>query len=154
MLKKLPFACLLVLFVMTTFAWSAERGSKDEAKAVVEKCMKFIKENGKDKALAEINNPKGMFVDKDIYIFAYDFQGEVLAHGANQKLIGKNLIDMKDPDGVYVIKGLIEEAKKGEGWFKYKWTHPQTKKVEGKEAFVKKVDDTMWIGAGIYREVN
>ncbi|HEX9047570.1 MAG TPA: histidine kinase, partial [Verrucomicrobiae bacterium] len=75
MLKKISFACLFVLVVMATCAWSAERGSKDEAKAVVEKCVKYIKENGKEKAFTEINNPKGMFVDKDIYIFAYDFQG-------------------------------------------------------------------------------
>lgn len=154
MKKMLSYVCLLAILVLTSVAWGAERGTKDEAVAVVEKCANYIKENGKEKALAEINNPKGMFVNKDLYIFAYDFQGEVLAHGANQKLIGKNLIEMKDPDGVYVIKGLIEEAKKGEGWFKYKWTHPQTKKVEGKEAFVKKIDDTLWIGSGIYREIN
>ena len=61
---------------------------------------------------------------------------------------------MKDPDGVFVIKGLINEANKGEGWFKYKWTHPQTKKAEGKDAFVKKVDDTLWIGCGVYRDAN
>lgn len=154
MKKIVSIVCLLSLVALTTLAWGAERGTKDEAKALVEKCAAYIKEQGKEKALSEINNPKGMFVDKDLYIFAYDFQGEVLAHGANQKLIGKNLMDMKDPDGLYVIRGLIDEAKKGEGWFKYKWTHPQTKKVEGKEAFVKKIDDTLWIGSGIYRELN
>ncbi|TWJ33451.1 cache domain-containing protein [Geobacter argillaceus] len=154
MKKLLSIVCLLAFGVLTTAVWGDERGSKDEAKVLVEKCVAYIKEQGKDKAFAEINNPKGGFVNKDLYIFAYDFQGEVLAHGANQKLIGKNLIDMKDPDGVFVIKGLIEQASKGEGWFKYKWTHPQTKKVEGKDAFVKKVDDTLWIGSGVYREVN
>lgn len=152
--KLLSVVCLFVTIALTTAAWGAERGTKDEAKALVEKCAAYIKEQGKEKAFAEINNPKGMFTNKDLYIFAYDFQGEVLAHGANQKLIGKNLIEMKDPDGVLVIKGLIDEANKGEGWFKYKWTHPQTKKVEGKEAFVKKIDDTLWIGSGIYREIN
>lgn len=154
MKRFLPFACLLSLLCMITAAWAVERGSKDEAKALVEKCAQYIKEQGKEKAFAEINNPKGMFANKDLYIFAYDFQGEVLAHGANQKLIAKNLIDMKDPDGVFVIKGLIDEANKGEGWFKYKWTHPQSKKVEGKDAFVKKIDDSLWIGCGIYRELN
>ncbi len=154
MKKMLSYVCLLTILTLNSVAWCAERGTKEEAQAVVEKCANYIKENGKEKTLAEINNPKGMFVNKDLYIFAYDFQGEVQAHGANQKLIGKNLIDMKDPDGIYVIRGLIEEAKKGEGWFKYKWTHPQTKKVEGKEAFVKKIDDTLWIGSGVYRETN
>lgn len=153
-MKVISTACLLAILTIGTVAWGAERGSKDEAKTLVEKCATYIKEQGKEKAFTEINNPKGMFVNKDLYIFAYDFQGEVLAHGANQKLIGKSLIDMKDPDGLFVIRGLIEEANKGEGWFKYKWTHPQTKKVEGKEAFVKKIDDTLWIGSGIYRELN
>lgn len=154
MKKLLSFACLLIFSTVATLAWGVERGTKEEAKTIVENCARFIKEQGKEKAFAEINNPKGQFTNKDLYIFAYDFQGEVLAHGANPKLIGKNLIEMKDPDGVFVIKGLIEQATKGEGWFKYKWTHPQTKKVEGKDAFVKKIDDTLWIGCGVYRDVN
>lgn len=154
MKKFITMILLVSLVIAASAAWGADRGTKEEAKALVEKCAAYIKEQGKEKAFAEINNPKGMFSNKDLYIFAYDFEGEVLAHGANQKLIGKNLIDMKDPDGVLVIKGLIAEAQKGEGWFKYKWTHPQTKKVEGKEAFVKKIDGTLWIGSGIYRELN
>lgn len=153
MKKLLSLFCLLSVMMVSAVAWGAERGTKEEAKAIVEKCASFIKEHGKEKAFAEINNPKGAFADKDLYIFAYDFEGEVVAHGANQKLIGKNLYDMQDPDGLFVIRGLIDQAKKGEGWFKYKWTHPQTKKVEGKDAFVKKVDDTLWIGCGTYRDI-
>ncbi len=135
---------------MASVAFGADKGTKEEAVALVTKCAQYIKENGREKAFAEISNPKGAFFVKDLYIFAYDFTGEVQAIGQNQKLVGKNLIGMQDPDGVYVIKGLIDTVKKGGGWFAYKWTNPATKAIGKKESYVIKIDDTLWIGAGVY----
>jgi cytochrome c len=74
----------------------------------------------------------------------------VLAHGANPKLIGKNLWDMQDADGKFLIQGLVETAKKGSGWYYYRWSNPITKKVEDKIAYVLKIDDSLWIGCGVY----
>jgi len=152
MLKKLLTltACVTALVVMTAAAWGGERGTKEEAKALVIKAQAYIKEHGKEAAFSEINNPKGVLVDRDLYIFAYDWSGTVVAHGANAKLIGKDLSEMKDPDGTYVIKGLMAEAAKGEGWFRFKWTHPQSKKVEQKEGYVVKIDNDHWMGCGFY----
>jgi methyl-accepting chemotaxis protein len=58
---------------------------------------------------------------------------------------------MQDADWKYVIKGLIDTVKKGGGWFEYKWSHPQTKKIDDKAAYVQKADDNVWIGCGVYR---
>lgn len=48
---------------------AAEFGTAAEAEAMVKKAVAFIKSQGKDKAFAEISNPKGKFIDRDLYIF-------------------------------------------------------------------------------------
>lgn len=129
-------------------------GTKAEAMAMVEKAAAWAKEQGKEKTLAEItragSEKKGEFIDRDLYLFAYDFNGVVLAHGANPKLIGKNLMEMQDADGKFMVKGMVETAKKGSGWYAYKWSNPITKKTEEKIAYVVKIDDRFWIGCGVY----
>jgi cytochrome c len=131
---------------------AAEKGSKVEAEAMVKKAVAYIKEVGKDKALAEFSNPKGKFIDRDLYVFVYDMNGKVLAHGFNQKMIGKVLIDMKDPDGKAFVKERIEIAKtKGKGWQDYKFTDPKDKKIDNKTAYIEKYED-MIVGCGAYKD--
>jgi signal transduction histidine kinase len=91
------------------------------------------------------------FVDRDLYIFAYDLSGKCVAHGANQKMIGIDLIGMKDPDGKEYVKERVEIAKmKGKGWQDYKFPNPVTKKIESKSAYIEKADDVI-IGCGAYK---
>ena len=134
-------------------AQAEERGNAAEASALVKKAVAYVKANGKDKAFAEFNNPKGQFVDRNLYIFVYDLKGTSLAigNGNNAKMVGKDRSDMRDADGTYIIKGLIAVANtKGSGWFDYKWPNPLTKAVEVKSSYVEKLDDIM-IGCGIYK---
>jgi len=119
---------------------------KHEAVSMVEKALAYIQANGKDKALAEFNKPQGKFVDRDLYIFAYDFNGVNKALVTKPALVGKNLIDMKDADGRYFIKDLIALASKGGGWYDYTWDD------KNKSSYVVKVDDTLWIGCGEYHQ--
>ena len=55
------------------------------------------------------------------YVFVYDVEGVNIAHGVNASLEGKNLYDFKDPNGVYLIRELIDAAKKGGGYVQYSW---------------------------------
>lgn len=57
---------------------------------MLDKAIAFYKSNGPKKAFAAFNNPKGQFVDKDLYIFAVDLNGKILAHGAIAGLLGLN----------------------------------------------------------------
>jgi cytochrome c len=125
--------------------------SKAEVVAFVDKAVDYAKKNGKGKALKEFMNKKGEFVKGELYIYAYDFKGTVIAHGGQPDLVGKNLIDMKDKNGVMVIQGLIKLAESGGGWLKYLWPNPlDNNKIEPKLGYAKKVDDTWWLGSGIY----
>jgi cytochrome c len=153
MKKRISALFVMLVMVLTCAALTSadQRGTKAEAKAMVEKALAFVKASGKEKSLAEFSTPKGRFVDKDIYIFAYDFNGRCIAHGSSSKLIGKDLIAMTDPDGKAMIKDMADLAKNGGGWYDYKWNDPLTKKMHAKSAYVKKADDTFWIGSGHYK---
>jgi cytochrome c len=130
-------------------ATAEERATIDQAKAMVKKARAYIKEVGPEKAYAEISNPKGRFVDREIYIYVYDKNLNNLAHGGNQKLIGKNLADLRDTDGVYLNKGLLDAALKGGGTFKFKFLNPANKTIEVKTGYAEMEGDVM-VGSGVY----
>jgi signal transduction histidine kinase len=151
-MKKALIGMMVCAFVacLTVSAWSV--GSPDEAKALVDKAIVFMKANGKEKAFAEFTNRKGQFTKGDLYIFVIDLNGMTFAHGGNEKLVGKNVIDLKDSDGKFFIKDVIEGAKaKGAGWSDYRWTNPETKTIEKKSTYFKKEGDLVF-GCGIYKE--
>jgi cytochrome c len=141
-MRKVTVCLVVAMAVIFGAVLVAQAASADEAKAMAEKAAVFFKANGKDKAIAEFNNPKGQFVKGDLYIVAHDFNGVVLAHGANAGLVGVNLLEQADPNnGKLFVKEEIEVAKtKGSGWVSYSWTNPATKKVQAKRAWVKRVE--------------
>ncbi len=125
--------------------------TKDDAVATVKKGIAFIKANGKDKGYAEVSNKEGQFIDRDLYLVVYGLDGTVRAHGANGKMVGKNLIDLKDVDGKPFVKERVELAQsKGTFWQDYKFTNPVTKKIEPKSMYCEKLDDAVVCG-GIYK---
>ena len=122
-----------------------------EAQAMVKKGVAFIKASGKDKGYAEISTKGGQFTDRDLYLTVYGLDGTVRAHGANEKMIGKNLIDLKDVDGKPFVKERIDLAtSKGTFWQDYKFTNPVSKKIEPKRAYCERLDDVAVCG-GIYK---
>lgn len=152
-MKKLFQAIVFGLFALTfnMAAVAADKGSAAEATALVKKAVAYMKANGKEKAFAEFSNPNGQFKDRDLYIAVNDMNGKMLAHGANPKLIDKNLIDLKDAEGKYFIKSFVDLAgSKGNGWVDYKWPNPVTKAIEQKSSYIEKVDDMVFI-CGIYK---
>ena len=149
MFKQITFG--LCALAIGTVVFAAEKGTAEEATAMVKKGVDYVKTHGKEKAFAEFSNPSGQFVKGDLYVMVYDMDGLNKAHGANPKLIGKNLLDIKDANGVYIVKSFIEVAKgKGKGWVDYKWPNNISKAVESKSTYVEKVDDVL-IGVGIYK---
>lgn len=153
-MKKLIATVIGVSFlvlIIGNISFAAQFGTAPEAEALVKKAIQLIKTDGKEKAFAEINNPQGKFVDRDLYIFVYDLNGKCVAHGFNKKMIGKDLFEMKDSDGKYFVKERVEIAKtKGKGWQDYKFTDPITKKIEPKTAYVERIEDLI-VGCGIYK---
>ena len=148
-LLRAPILALLSACALSAFANT--NATPDEATAMVKKGVAFIKANGKDKGHAEISNKTGAFVDRDLYLVVYGLDGVVRAHGANEKMIGKNLIDLKDVDGKAFVKERVELGQsKGTFWQDYKFTNPVSKKIEPKSMYCERLDDAVVCG-GIYK---
>jgi signal transduction histidine kinase len=129
----------------------AEHATKDEAVAMVKKGVAFIKANGAEKGYAEITDKKGRFTDRDLYLVVYGLDGVVHAHGANEKMVGRNLIDLKDIDGRPFVKERVDMAQKQPTfWQDYKFSDPVTKKIEPKQMYCERLDETVVCG-GVYR---
>ena len=148
--KKAVIAVVLCLFVAVS-VFAQQRGTPAEAKKMVEEAIAYIKANGQEKAFAEINNPRGKFVDRDLYITVIDMNGVCVARGFDPSLLGKNLIDSKDVDGKFFIRERIEVSKaKGSGWQDYKFTDPLTKNKELKTLYFEKYGNII-VGCGAYK---
>ena len=131
---------------------AASNANKDEALAMVKKGVAFIKANGVDKGYTSISDKAGPFTDRDLYLVVYGLDGKCLAHGANPKQIGRDLMDLTDVDGKYFVKERVALAKsKPAGfWQEYKFTNPVTKKVEPKVMYCEKLGETAVCG-GVYQ---
>jgi cytochrome c len=149
-LKAFLQAALLSLLMMSV-AHAADVGTPAEAEALVKKAVALIKAVGPEKAYEEFTNGK-TFKDRDLYIFVYDFNGKALAQGANPKLVGKELLNMKDADGRFIIQMQIAIAKeKGKGWTpEYKFINPVTQKIETKMTYVERAGDA-YVACGVYK---
>lgn len=142
----------LALGALALPAVAADKASPNEAVAMVKKAVALVKSEGKDKAFAAFADPANKdFHDRDLYLYVYDMNGVSLAHGTNPKMVGKNLLNMKDNEGKPMIQEMVKVAKeKGSGWVDYKWPNPVTKAVEAKSGYVERVDDFL-IGSGVYK---
>jgi signal transduction histidine kinase len=153
MVRALAAFTMVALLTVACSASASEYGTKDEAVAMVKRVQAMFAKDGPDATFTAVSDKSAAeFHDRDLYPFIYDMSGTCLAHGARPALIGKNLIDLKDQDGKYLIRELVEIAKgPGSGWIDYKWPNPLNNKIEDKSSYVEKMGDYL-VGVGVYRE--
>ncbi|MDO9325073.1 MAG: cache domain-containing protein [Methanoregula sp.] len=135
---------------VTTTVYQA--ATKEEMVAFVKEAITFARLNGKEKALAEFSNPKGSFFRGELYIYAYDYNGTTIAHPVNPEKIGVNRFNEKDAEGKLFIQDLRQTAYNGTGFSTYDYINPvDNNTVERKLSYAMSVDNTWWLGSGIYR---
>ncbi len=146
--------CTLLCLPALCVGLVAQDASPAETEALVKEAIAFAKTNGKDAAIKEITKAGGKFHRHggELYLFIYDLDGKVIAHGQGAGKIGVNQINAKDPDGVEFVKERIKLAKsKGKGWHDYQYVNPTTKKRQPKTSYIE-VWDNLIFGAGIYKK--
>jgi cytochrome c len=130
---------------------SAKHATAEQAVAMVEKGVAYIKSNGTEKGYAEITSKSSQFRDRDLYLVVYGLDGKVWAHGANPKMVGRVLIDLRDIDGKPFVQERVKLAETHKTfWQDYKFTNPVTRKVEPKRMYCERLDQTVVCG-GIYK---
>ncbi len=150
-LAFLAFAALIT--IASPASPAAEFGSKDEAVAMVKRVQAEFKKAGPAATFKDVSDKTvKQFHDRDLYPFIYDMSGKCVAHGARPALIGKNLIDLKDQDGKFLIREMVTMAKgPGSGWIDYKWPNPLNNKIEDKSSYIEKMGD-YFVGVGVYKQ--
>jgi signal transduction histidine kinase len=149
--KAAVLAAFALIALAGGSAWAADRATAKEAEAMVKKAVAYIKANGKDKGYTEITNKSSAFHDRDLYVYVTRLDGINLAHGTNEKMVGKDTSEFKDLDGKEYVRERLELAKtKTSFWQDYKYSDPLTKKPEPKSAYCERLDDALVCG-GIYK---
>ena len=152
MRKSILILTVLGLIGVFAFATLSYASGKDDAKELVKKAAAYVKYQGKEKAITEISKPRGMFDKGELYVFAYDLQGVMVAHPKNPALIGKNLVAVPDNEGKMFRKEIVEKAKsKGSGWVDYVYLNPETDELEHKTTYLLKTGDII-LCCGAYKE--
>lgn len=149
-MKKTPLIAA-TLSALSFAAFAADNyATPKEAEEMVAKAVKAVNAS-RDAAFKEITGKDKKWVDRDLYPVVYGMDGKCLAHGQNEKQVGKDLIDIADADGKEFVKERVALAKsKGRFWQDYKFTDPVTKKVLPKSAYCEKTGE-MIVCAGIYK---
>ena len=141
--------CVTCILAFAGTAQAADRGTADDAVALVKKAVALYKSEGKAKALAAYLDPS--FQPKDLFVLVHDTKGVVVQHPKNPALNGKDNIAGKDADGKPFIADMVRIAQeKGSGWVDYKVINAQTKNPEQKSLYFERADDLI-IGAGIFK---
>jgi cytochrome c len=150
-LLALSFAASTALAADIPGEISCDKGENmPKVKALVAKAKAAVKAN-KEKALKEITDGSKDMKDGDFYVFVYK-GGTVEAHGFNAAMVGKDLTNVKDADGLQYVENIRRmAAEKGSGCFKYKFPNPaKGGQVENKISYIETLGNDEWIGVGTY----
>ncbi len=140
---------ILIGLALQQSALAAEPGPA-HAVALAEKGARFVKENGREEMAKRINGNDPMFRQGSLYLAMRDLNGITVAH-PTAALIGKNLLDVPDADGKLFRREMVAIANgAGKGWVHYKFTNPESFRVENKSTYVLRAGDVA-LEAGIYR---
>jgi hypothetical protein len=124
--------------------------NETELVSFVESAVAHVHEVGKGKAIKDFMDLNGSWVRGDVYIFAHDFNGTTLCLPYLPKEVGTNRLDIKNDQGIYINREMRSIALNGSGFYEYSWPNPISNQSESKISYVTKVDDTWWLGSGIY----
>ena len=130
---------------------------RDELRSYIELALTSIEhlygagrddEAAKEQAKAILSSMK---FGVDGYFFVYANDGLNIVHPRMPDLVGQNLWNMRDTNGTYVIRELIQRAREGGGFQRYLWPKPSTGRIERKLGYSVELPRWGWmLGTGIY----
>lgn len=148
-MKSFGLSLLLAGLMLAPVSFAQDKPA--DAIAMVDKGLAYMKKNGKDALIKEINAKNPEFVQGELYLYVRAVDGTVLAHPVNAKLVGKNMITLPDAEGKYFRKEIIDRAKsEGKGWVDYSYNNPVSKVIEKKSTYFVLNGDVI-LESGIYK---
>ena len=117
--------------------------TKPVAQALAEKAAAHLRAVGPDKAYKDFQDPKGGFLDGDLYVFVFSLDAQMMANGGFPRTVGRTIVNQYTR--AIVDKGVTD----GKGWVDYNWRNPCTNEMAQKSSYVIKVGDVV-VGVGAY----
>jgi methyl-accepting chemotaxis protein len=127
------------------------QGSADEARNLVDRAAELIRQKGLQAAAAIFRDPKGGFLDRDLYIFVTDRDARYHVHGAKPAMEGKLVHEVPGIDGDRFARESWA-ATTGNHWVEYTIINQTTGKVQPKASYVVAISDKLLVGCGIYTQ--
>ena len=124
---------------------------RERAIALVRRGIAHLRAQGPDKAFAEFSDPRGRFVEGDLYLAVLDMNCVVCANGGNPAIVGRDDSELADSDGKRFSAEFVQVAlTRGRGWVDYRWTNPRSGRIEPKSSYVEREGNYV-LACGIYR---
>ncbi len=107
-------------------------------------------------AIEKIKDEHGefRFADGKGYIWIHNLEGIMVMHPIKPSLDGRDLLDMRDVNGIYLFAAMNELVEaKGKGWVPYAWPKPGRQESSPKVSYVilvKKDGKNYVVGSGMY----
>lgn len=132
-------------------ALKLRRGTADEAYDFVQRGFSLVKRVGLSAATTQFNDPKGGFINRDLYIFVFDRQGNYKVFGSTPANVGKQVYDIRGLDGAHVLREGFGAADAGGGWIDYEVVNPVTDQVDLKTSYILPLGNDLLIGCGVFK---
>lgn len=150
MIKKLFVLVAIACIPLIQGAGAAERGTAEEAQALVARAIAAYDAEGRD-AFKRMTAPGTEFRERDLYVFVIGPDHRTVAHGGDANLVGADVTTNVDPDGKHFGREFVQQASATGRWVDYKIIDPQSGKVLPKSSWIV-LHDGYIFGAGIYKE--
>jgi len=131
-------------------AFKLRQGTADEAFALVQKAVALYQQVGQRALAAITTDAQHLYADKDMYVFAFNREGQYLAFGGNAEKLKVNLFNLPGLDGRQLVQDAFALPAEG-GWVDYSIINPVSQKVEHKTSYIEAVAENLVIGCGIYK---
>ena len=143
-------AAIMLAAALPAFAQNA---SKAEVIALVDKAVANIEKKGAEEACKDFADPKGGYVQGELYVFVQDEKMKMTCHSANPKMNGKDMSELKDANGKRFTKEMLDVAMSNKpGWVDYTWVNPVNKALEPKTSYIRLAAGKYTVGVGIYKK--
>ena len=127
------------------------QASADEAHDLVQAAVAHIGDVGRERAFADFHAEGGRFVDRDLYIFVMDRNGNISVFGSRATLVGQHASAIPGLEAGSFLEKAWAAADAGGGWIQYDVVSPGTRQVAPKESYILPLGQSEFIGCGAYR---
>ncbi len=126
---------------------------REQLTTKIEEAMSYVNEHGKTAAIKEFNDPNGSFSDPEMFIYAVDLKGTVLANSFLPGRVGQNYFNVQEPYGKYPVRQMITNAKNGGGFTYYFYADPKSGYENRlKLGYSELAGDDMVVSAGVFAQ--